>query len=469
MSIKPSSDTILRAFESLRPEAEHLEQEWGAARRDHVLAAVLGQAAGKPPRRGPTPRWLGAGIAAAAVLAVVVMLAVPHLLPSPPVVPAEPAPPTSAPEPTATATAGESDDATLRPGYLVESPIEMPFDPYVDLAREAAQADIDAWFAATREPFAAQQKQIARCMADSDFDYQARTLPDFPVEWTVLGSMPGSELELPWLPASREQVARLGYANLPDSRSAGPRYPSNAYAETLSWTGGGVPIDRWHPEERANNATFEALSKAEQGEFMAALRICTGDREVRAEHPDVPVEHALASRGEYIPDEYPGSDGALDWLYDYWEIFQAPFVIHRGPGSFGPQRFEEPIQDHLDVAAIEAAGGLYADPQVIELNTAWTACMASAGVVPETADLPGLNRLGPNTFQLLQWARSADRKQVDEQTYRRLALADFDCRAQTDYVNTFARRQAEVETKVVAAHRSELDAMVRAWEKRRNR
>lgn len=468
MSTKPSSDTILRAFESLRPEAEQLEQEWDAARRGHVLKAVLSQTADRPPRRWPAARWLGAGIAAAAALAVVAMLAVPHLMPSPPVVPAEPAPPTSTPEPTATATAGESDDATLRPGYLVESPIEMPFDPYVDLAREAAQADIDAWFAATREPFAAQQKQIAQCMADADFDYRARTLPDFPVEWTVLGSMPGSELELPWLPASREQVARLGYANPPDSHAADPRYPDNAYAETVSWSRGGVPIDQWHPEERANNATFEALSKAEQGEFMTALQICTGDRELRAKHPDVPTKHALASRAAYLADEYPGSDGALDWLYDYWEIFQAPFVIHRGPGFLGPKRFEQPIQDHLDVEAIEAAGGIYADPEVIELNTAWTTCMRSAGVVPETADLAGLNRLGPNSFQVLQWAVPA-KGQFDEGSYREIALADFDCRARTDYVNTFAQRQAALETKVVAAHQGELDATVHTWENRRNR
>lgn len=464
MSTKPSPETIVHAFEALRPEAGELEQEWDAARRDRVLDAVLERTMSRGEshrRQNPAARWVGVGIAAAAVLVVAAMLVVPVLLPSSTVVPAKPAPPTSTPstEPLPAKTSAPQPTAAGTPeaSNSVTSPIEMPFTPYVEIVRQAAQADIDAWFAATEQPFAEQQKQIALCMADSGFDYQARTLPRFPVEWTVLGSLPGTDLELPWLPATREQVAHHGYGRLA-GQLGDPSYPTNPYADSLSWTGGGVPLDEWNSAERANNATFETLSEAEQRKFMTVLEICGGERELRADHPEVPTKHALASRADYIDDEYPGSDGALDWVYEYEPIFQSLFAV------FYVNR------DHdFDLESMKAAGSLYTDPDVVELNSAWAACMADAGVVPETKDLEVPSRLGPDLATRTSWPWDSVNGKIDAEKYTAVALADFDCRGRTDYVDTLARLQAEREAEVVAAHQADLDALVSTWDKLKNR
>jgi hypothetical protein len=115
---------------------------------------------------------------------------------------------------------------------------------------------------------------------------------------------------------------------------------------------------------------------------------------------------------------------------------------------------------------MEAAGSLYTDPRVTALNSAWTTCMIGAGVVPETASLDRINRVGPNSLTtLLPWFATTDNgvTNLSNEAYIAVALADFDCRGQTDYVNTLAQVQAELEARVVTAHQSQLDTLVNTW------
>lgn len=471
MTTRLGPDEILSAFEALKPIDDDLQRAWEPGRSERTLQAVLGQSgrsaiirARTGRTRVRTQRWIGVGIVVAAALAVVAMIAAPAVLRSQSGVPAEPAAPTS---PLPTPSQPPSSDASVSPQESaapssppvarlgVGSPVEMPFAPYVEIARRASQADIDAWFAATREPFAEQQKQIALCMADSGFDYQARTLPDYPVEGTVLGALPGADLRLAWLPATRDQVARYGYGQLA-GQLGDAGYPTNEYAETLAWSKREAPLDEWSPADRANNATFERLSEAQQQDFMVVLAICGGDLELRANHPAVPTTHALSSRADYVADEYPGSEGRLDWLYEYEPILQPLFAILL-TGTH--------LTD-LDLEAMEAAGSLYTDPRVTALNSAWTTCMIGAGVVPETGNLDRINRVGPSSpTTLLPWFATTDNgvTTLSNEAYIAVALADFDCRGQTDYVNTLAQVQAELEARVVTAHQSELDTLVNTW------
>lgn len=474
MTTKLTPDEVLDAFEALHPTEDGLQQAWGPDRREGTLLAVLSQAGRStvaPARTGPTgartSRWIGVGIVVAAALAVVALIAAPAVLRPPSGLPAEPAAPTS-PQPTPSqptspaASPSPVDSTTPLPPIAslgVATAVEMPFARYVEIARKASQADIDRWFAATREAFAGQQKQIALCMADSGFDYQARTLPEYPVEGTVLGSLPGADLPVLWLPPAREQVSRYGYGRLSGSlRGAG--YPTNEYAETLAWSRQEAPLEEWGPADRANNSTFEGMNEAQQQEFMAVLAICGGNLDLRADHPDVPTTHALSSSDDYLADEYPGSEGRLDWLYEYEPIFQQLFAVF----GAGPRLTD------LDTEAMEAAGSLYVDPRITALNSAWTTCMVGAGVVPETANLDRVNQVGPDSVTaLLSWyATISDGvTTIDDEAYVAVALADFDCRAQTGYVTTFAEIQAELEAKVVAAHTAELDKLVAEWNRRK--
>lgn len=279
----------------------------------------------------------------------------------------------------------------------------------------------------------------------------------------ALGSLPGADLDMPWLPAARDEVARYGYGRLSGLDDAG--YPTNAYADSLSWAKSGVPVDEWSPAEQTNNATFEALNEAEQQEFIAVLEICGGDRKLREDHPDVPTKHALASYADYIGDEYPGTDGSLDWLYEYEPLSQSMFAVYLDREAY----LHRDRDINLDLEAMQASGSLYTDPAVVELTTAWTTCMVDAGVVPESENLELRRQVGLGLGAVSSWARDPATGRIDGEKYLAVALADFDCRAQTDYVNTLAQRQAEREAAVVAAHQTELDTLVTTWNKLKDR
>lgn len=432
-----SPDQILRDFEALRPGAEQLDQRWDDARHQRVLQVALVRATTpRTDRRGPRARWLVAGVAVAATLTGAAFLA-PFLFPGQPPIPAAPSPnPPSTPLPSPTA-ATPSAAAPVFDRWT-DSPIDLPIAPYLELIQQARQAELDAWHAQNSKPFATQQQQLARCLADAGFEYQARPLPVNPLE--SLPAVSGGRLLIPRLSAERDQVARYGYGEA--ELGHGVQVPGSSID---------LPLEAWSPADRANLAYYKGLTEKRQEAFEIALAACQGDQQIQAEHPEIPTEHALR---DIILDSY----GAPRWLEEAEDLVGGPF------GTVG---FHADQVDNPD-AFIEA-DGLFADPGLLAVNQDWISCMATSGTVPERVNLVNARQVGTSGL-LMQTAILGNEQGSPIWTaeeLRAFAVADYDCRAETDYVNRYARAQAAFQAEWIAAHQAEFDALVDTWNQKR--
>ncbi|MDR2564552.1 MAG: hypothetical protein LBC97_00565 [Bifidobacteriaceae bacterium] len=113
-----------------------------------------------------------------------------------------------------------------------------------------------------------------------------------------------------------------------------------------------------------------------------------------------------------------------------------------------------------------------ADEGVVALNLEWADCMRVAGYpFPKEK-----GELGPVSAIDLASATQEDGTVADgsdpnqewallgTEPEIRIALADFDCRAQTDYFNRLLARRIAIEQRFVDQNKAELDRMVAAAE-----
>ncbi|MDR0592555.1 MAG: hypothetical protein LBG60_04720 [Bifidobacteriaceae bacterium] len=309
---------------------------------------------------------------------------------------------------------------------------ETPFTaygPYLDgpaFDVDAARARRDTWYAQ-------RESAIAECMAAAGFKYHPRDPP-------AASDLDGMETHLsfdqdvvlvPSLAASRAAVGRHGYGVEP--------------APDLSLYDDAQAADRENAEYR------DGLGDDGRRAYDLALQGFDGVTS------DVYTPEAAGCMGEAL-ERYPGEGVAAvdDFLSAYLDLASRLVAVAQS-----------------DVAL---------DPRVVELNRQWDLCMVKEGVDVRGEVIPGVNLAwfaAPSpalAYRLAQTegARSVlgDSAGADElESHRqltgsavevRIALADFDCRAETDYEARLLAVQLELEQAFVEQNRDQLDRMVAA-------
>lgn len=265
------------------------------------------------------------------------------------------------------------------------------------------------------ERFAAQQKEVeelvAQCMSDEGFEY----LPN--VQSATFMSSDGTE----WKPDDREWVSQYGYGAV--------NYPGRD--DQLA------PED--YPED-PNQAYVSSLSESEQTAYYEAL------------YGPGPDESEISEDGSYEYDwTAAGCQGAAQ---------------HQVQG-------ESPFEQEEFAPILEAMNQLYTDlpssPALADLDAQWASCMADAGHSGFVTQADAQNSIydAINAYYEQQTEVIAD----DDPAYRAigekeipLALADLDCREQTDYRAAYAKVQYEAEEQFISDHKAELDALKAAAE-----
>jgi hypothetical protein len=318
----------------------------------------------------------------------------------------------------------EFDDSQAQTSILhIEDP--MPLDAYRPYAGEPDAGEEQT--ALNKARYDAISLDLAACMAQSGFDYWPDEYDDAPVG---AASVSGPAFaSLPVLPTPRAVVAKSGYG-----RSA--------------------PADVSGPDQAAANRDyFAGLTASGQAAYNKAL--------YGAESPDAPeTENGCAARAAAGNPEPPASRRAQ--------------VVARFQEDFGWLQLA--MTDLVFYGVMDSADGMV-------LNREWSACMASSGFDLNVA-MPVLPS-GPNPHYALMLALRTlpsgspgaswlnyqgdeftppeERALLGSQPEIDIAVADFDCRASTDYEHRLVEIQRALEREFANQHKTDLDQMVLAY------
>ncbi|GIG40442.1 hypothetical protein [Cellulomonas phragmiteti] len=323
--------------------------------------------------------------------------------------------------------APENSSSTIQePSLALRVGRDLPFSPYADAIATVLGPDGTAQ---NEEEFLAREQVVADCMKREGFDYTPR--PYVKSEDVAAGWAEGVVF-LPVLPEDRAVVEQIGYG-VDDVQEQERLLES---AET--------------PDE--NDAYLAGLSPSAQDAYVLALSGQDG--------PDDPA-----------PDPGGGCVGeALREVAD---------------GGHVPAAADEfaPLIVAMRRVAQEA---VYDDPRTVALNEEWTGCMLDAGfdVAPPESSAASWPA-GPLQAYDLAVVTAADgsverpgrdtptneiplerRYLVGSDAERAVALADFDCRASTDYVERFVTVLADLESDFVATQGAALEQLVTAADSR---
>ena len=274
------------------------------------------------------------------------------------------------------------------------------------------------------------EEVIAECMAEQGFDYT-------PMDVTAQGgvSMSSDDLDVEW--GTREFAEQYGYG-----------VTTNPYGD----------MEETAPEEEfvdPNAEYVESMSESEREAFYLAL---SGD--------------------QVMPE------GDEEFVYD-WE--QAGCQ-----GRAQHQVYEGGESDPSVASLQEEMNGVWEqtqqDPRVTEATTAWVSCMGDAGITGLATVDDGSMRISdkanavyeevynsaPTTEMPSEEDMAALEKQVQEKigeiTEEEIAtaVADFDCREEVGYDDTFREVSVDLQQQFVDTHREELDAWVEALKEARS-
>jgi hypothetical protein len=337
------------------------------------------------------------------------------------------------------------------------SPIELPFDPYYEVALEAAklvQASVKAELPKVWEQSVEQQEFIAQCMADQGFEYEPETYQsaeDMP--WNDREQLLKGGLSLAALPDTLEEVERVGYGvdDPTDAPSAGVT-ANQAYREGLSETEGQAYDEALFGGTSGSvGEGGEALEPVAEQAFEAS---CLGQAEAAHPTPALPEE----------------ADEALQTLSG----LIMPLILEDS-AAMGPIAIVGDAWYPDDIYPFEQ------DSRWTELNADYAACFAD-----KSQDLPYQDIVaGIHDPAKLAQMVSADGSELTvpfplEEDYDEklnplvgspgqieVAVADFQCRAKVDVVNRYAPIVADAQAHYLdnPVSRADLDNMKAGLEK----
>ena len=275
---------------------------------------------------------------------------------------------------------------------------------------------------------------IAACMAAQGFTYVPS--PPQPSASAGLTSLDLNlrYLPVPYLSADRGTVVREGYGVMatPEELAAAQGVtvgsPNDAYTSTLS------------------SAEFEAYQMALFGDYNdpagTSGSSCSG--KATAQFPEMPLP-----------------DGQRDFDAEFGDLTAAVWNLLGSDPSAGG--------DNLD-----------SDPRRLQLDAEWESCMAGKGYRLEKLDYEhgpdlafGLARrtrpdgtVGPFHYTSVLGSEIPDEEKslLGTEPEREVAVADFDCRVETDYLARLTDIRVSLDEKFIAEHQTELDRLVAAAE-----
>ncbi|TYP81910.1 hypothetical protein [Blastococcus xanthinilyticus] len=305
---------------------------------------------------------------------------------------------------------GSEEDAT---GASGDAEQESPLTEYLSAAYGADLSPEEQ-----ERQFAQQQREteelVAQCMQDEGFEYRPDT--------SATVSFSGEDIE--WEPDEREWVAQYGYGAV-----------TSPMAEE-------TPAEHEYVDPNADYVA--TLSESEQTAFYEAL------------HGPMPDEEETS--------------GDASFEYDWTTAGCYGAAQHEVAG-------EDPAQSEEFKPLFDALNELYVDmaswPGMAELDAEWTACMDAAGHGGHANPMEAtdsihqeLNAMYENVGMSDEGLASGepDQAAIDALGEREveLALADLDCREETDYRERHAEITRQIEQQFIDDHKTELDAMVAA-------
>jgi hypothetical protein len=327
-------------------------------------------------------------------------------------------------------------------GSWVASPIELPLAVYFEAGNMITEAAVRSKDAAKTEWSDNVQALVAQCMKDQGFEYYpVEYVPAAPAdENTAPFGAPGM-LGVPPLPGSLEEVERVGYGQwsfeewsggyqfdspVPDGQAA-----NDAYAASLSDSARRAYELALDGDEDADPASKEGADGCAQRAVAAYPEPSGPGLEVLA-----PIADAYRALGSVLEGQPDGTFKELPVDEDYWVYTEPSFVALTGEYA-------------------ECVGDLGFGGFVGRLDPFTPGVMQTMAVHtnPEGETLPvSTEELGVDDIALDQ------RSLVGSQAERDIAVADFKCRQQTDYVNRYAAAVAAVQQRYLDGHRAKLDA-----------
>jgi hypothetical protein len=306
----------------------------------------------------------------------------------------------------------EGDDTGSSGGAEQESPLQKYLSAAYggDLSPEQQE-----------ERFADQQRQteelVAQCMQDEGFEYTPAT---------DTGTFFSSGEDTEWKPDDREWVTQYGYGAVTTPFSEEPP-PEEEYVDP--------------------NADYVAtLSESEQMAFYEAL------------YGPQPDEEEMPENGEFE--------------YDWTQAGCQGAAQHEAAGA-------DPSQSEEFKPLFDAINELYTDtaswPGMAELDAEWATCMEGAGQGGHASPTEAQNSVYDELNKLYEDVGMSenpdapgepDQAAMDALAEREveLALADLDCREETDYRERHTDITREVEQQFIDDHKAELDAMIASVE-----
>lgn len=285
---------------------------------------------------------------------------------------------------------------------------DSPLYAYLDAGQDTGLSE-EAMMAQHEERQKLAEELIAECMASEGFEY-------VPQVYSSGISFDSTE----WNPDSREWVAQYGYGMV-----NGPT-PEE-------------PIDPEEYPEDPNQAYVMGLSESEQNAYYETL------------YGPQPTEEELNEDGSYEYDwESAGCNGKA-----YQEAY--------GGSPMESEEFE-PLMEAIN----DFYMNLQSAPEFAELNREWVDCMSGAGFAgfSEQPDAQNsiMEELNAYYESMTEWIE--DDPELEELGEREiaLALADLDCREESDYRNASLDIQFALEERFVADHKAELEAYKAAAE-----
>ncbi|MCL1838703.1 MAG: hypothetical protein FWG47_05235 [Propionibacteriaceae bacterium] len=305
---------------------------------------------------------------------------------------------------------------------VVDTVPDFPFAAYVGVVRAYTTEITDN----SKVSSELQEPHVAQCMKERGFTYSPQFFEDESSDWDMFPN--GAVLHLPTLLNAREEVVKTGYGMF-----TAPELSLQTEAET------------------ENSNYRKSLSPAARDQYDLALlgylspydppdpNIPESCRQkAMREHPSPPVEE---TNKDLYWQQYGQLALAMDELVS-WRVSE--------------------------------------DLRVAVLNAEWNACMSKqsydltsgnlysrSNVSPWAAYTRALRtkangQLGESWFnyQFEQTTPLDERSLLGTPQELEIAVADFDCREETDYLNRFAQVQIELERTFVEKNKKQLDAML---------
>ncbi|WP_432564144.1 hypothetical protein [Kineococcus sp. SYSU DK003] len=263
------------------------------------------------------------------------------------------------------------------------------------------------------------EELVAQCMSEQGFEYTPNT--------SSSSVSFGSSEE--WNPDDREWVSRYGYGLV--------NWPGREQAEE-------APVEEEYVDP--NSDYVASLTESEQVAYSEAL---SGPQ---------PTEEELAAM----------EDGTWEWDWTKGGCYGQ--AQHEVQG-------EDPLQSEQFKGLQDEINAFYEDqpswPGLAEVDAAWSDCMSQAGYPGFAVQFDAQNSLNEEQNAIYE-AADPETGEVDEaaqdalaQKEVELALADLDCREQTDYRRKYEDVTFAQEQRFVDDHRAELEAVKAAAEQGR--